>query len=59
MEQMEADTMQETVYQTMYTTLFNAVTDALEEITARDFLAAETILRQAQQTAEDLYLEAP
>ena len=51
--------MQETVYQTMYTTLFNAVTDALEEITARDFLAAETILRQAQQTAEDLYLEAP
>ena len=51
--------MQETVYKKMYTTLFNAVTDALEQISARDFFTAETILRQAQQTAEDLYLEEP
>lgn len=45
--------MSEPIYQKMYTTLFNAITDA------RDLPAAQETLRQAQQTTEDLYLEAP
>ena len=45
--------MSEPIYQKMYTTLFNAITDALAQMEAQE------TLRQAQQTAEDLYLEAP
>ena len=44
--------MSEPIYQKMYTTLFNAITDALAQLEARDLPAA-------QQTTEDLYLEAP
>ena len=51
--------MSEPIYQKMYTTLFNAITDALAQLEARDLHAAQETLRQAQQTAEDLYLEAP
>ena len=40
-------------------TLFNAITDALAQLEARDLPAAQETLRQAQQTTEDLYLEAP
>ena len=47
------------IYQKMYTTLFNAITDALAQLEAQDLPAAQEPLRQAQQTAEDLYLEAP
>lgn len=43
----------------MYTTLFNAITDALAQLETQDLPAAQETLRQAQQTAEDLYLEAP
>lgn len=49
--------MRETVYKKMYTTLFNAVTDALERMEKEDFLAAEELLRQAQQAGEELFLE--
>ena len=41
--------MRETVYKKMYTTLFNAVTDALERMEDEDFLAAQELLRRAQQ----------
>lgn len=51
--------MSEPIYQKMNTTLFNAITDALAQLEARDLPAAQETLRQAQQTAEDLYLEAP
>ena len=51
--------MSEPIYQKMYTTLFNAITDALAQLEAQDLPAAQETLRQAQQTAEDLYLEAP
>ena len=50
--------MTEPVYEKMYTTLFNAVTDALEQLEAQDPAAAAATLRQAQQSAEELYLEA-
>ena len=42
-------------YQKMYAALFNAATDALE---ALDIGRAGDILRQAQQAAEEMYLEA-
>ena len=45
-------------YQKMYTTLFNAITDAVEKIQQRNCAAAEKILIQAQQEAEDLYISA-
>ncbi len=49
--------MRETVYKKMYTTLFNAVTDALERMEDEDFLAAQELLRRAQQAVEELFLE--
>ena len=49
--------MRETVYKKMYTTLFNAVTDALERMEDEDFLAAQELLRRAQQAGEELFLE--
>ena len=51
--------MTEPIYEKMYTTLFNAVTDALEQLEARDPAAAADTLRRAQQSAEELYLEVP
>lgn len=45
-------------YQKMYTTLFNAVTDAIESIRHHNFATAESILIQAQQKTEDLYIKA-
>ena len=51
--------MSETVYRKMYTTLFNAVTDALAQLEAQDPAAAAATLTQAQQAAEDLYLDQP
>ena len=44
-------------YQKMYAALFNAATDALEALEALDIGRAGDILRQAQQAAEEMYLE--
>ena len=44
-------------YQKMYLTMFNAVTDALEELEKLNVGRAEEILRQAQQSAEEQYLQ--
>lgn len=45
------------MYQKMYTCLFNAITDALNAITAQNFGQAAELLRDAQQEAEELYIE--
>ena len=45
-------------YKTMYFRLFNAVTDAVEELQKLNFGAAAEILKAAQQTGEDSYVEA-
>ena len=45
-------------YQKMYTILFNAITDAIENIQQRNYGNAEELLVRAQQTTEDIYIEA-
>lgn len=45
------------MYQKMYTVLFNAITDSLEQMGELNFGAAQHILREAQKTAEELYME--
>ena len=45
------------IYKTMYLQLFNAVTDSLEALTAQNFGQAKEILIQAQQDAEEYYME--
>lgn len=45
-------------YQTMYSTLFNAITDALRQIEQENFDAAAALLVQAQQSAEERYLDS-
>lgn len=47
-----------TPYKKMYLHLFNAITDALEQIIARDYNRAAEILISAQQWGEDLYIES-
>jgi len=44
-------------YQKLYTTMFNAVTDALEELGRFNLGRAREILRTAQQTTEELYVD--
>ena len=44
-------------YKVMYLQLFNAVTDCLEALTAQNFGQAKEILIQAQQDAEEYYME--
>ncbi|MBQ6430797.1 MAG: hypothetical protein IJJ99_02840 [Oscillospiraceae bacterium] len=44
------------MYQKMYCLLFNAVTTAIEEIRKRNYGNAESILIQAQQESEEVYL---
>lgn len=39
-----------------YSILFNAITDALAALTQQNYGAAQTILVQAQQSAEDSYI---
>ena len=46
-------------YQKLYTLLFNAITDALTDLDAQNFGAAKDRLIQAQQQAEERYLEDP
>lgn len=40
-----------------YTTLFNAITDALEALEELNIGTAKELLRHAQQTAEELFIE--
>ncbi len=44
-------------YQKLYTTMFNAATDALDALERLDPAGARSILRDAQQRAEELYLD--
>ena len=40
-----------------YTRLFNGVTDAIKALKEQNYIKAQDILIQAQQDAEELYLE--
>ena len=44
-------------YKKLYLTLFNALTDAIDCLDRQDSEAARAILIQAQQQAEELYLD--
>ena len=46
-----------TPYQKMYATLFKAVTAALRMMEQKEFLLARSILVEAQQATEELYIE--
>ena len=43
-------------YQKMYTTLFNAITDALQLIEKENSAEAIALLKRAQQSSEDQYV---
>ena len=45
-------------YQKMYTTLFNAITDALRLIEKGNSAGAIALLKQAQQSTEEQYINA-
>ena len=45
-------------YQKMYATLFNAITDALRLIEKNDSAGAAELLRRAQQSTEDQYINS-
>lgn len=44
-------------YEKLYHLLFNAVTDALEQMEARNYGEAAETLRAAQEDAEEMYME--
>ena len=44
-------------YQTLYPYLFNRVTDAVAALQARNYGAAEDILKSAQQDTEERYAD--
>lgn len=44
-------------YQRMYYLLFNAITDALSEMDEMNFGAARETLKQAQLTAEAIFID--
>lgn len=44
------------IYEEMYYHLFNAVTDALTSLAERNYGQAESLLKQAQQDVEEIYL---
>lgn len=44
-------------YEKLYHLLFNAVTDALEQMEARNYGETEETLRAAQEEAEERYME--
>ncbi|MEG2213235.1 MAG: hypothetical protein RRY35_04995 [Clostridiales bacterium] len=46
-------------YRKMYLELFNAISDALSHMEQQNFGLAKTRLQQAQQFAEDQYINAP
>ena len=45
-------------YQKMYTTLFNAITDALRFLEKGSSAEAVALLKQAQQSSEEQYINA-
>ena len=45
-------------YKTLYALLFNAMTDALEQIDARNYGEASETLIAAQRKAEDIYINS-
>ena len=45
-------------YQKMYTTLFNAITDALQLMEKGNPAGAVALLKQAQQSTEEQYINA-
>lgn len=45
-------------YQKMYTTLFNAITDALRLMEKGNSAGAAALLKRAQQSTEELYINA-
>ena len=45
-------------YQKMYTTLFNSITDALQLIEKGNSAGAAVLLKQAQQSTEEQYINA-
>lgn len=45
-------------YQKMYSTLFNAITDALWLLENKNSAEAIALLKQAQQSTEEQYIEA-
>ena len=45
-------------YEMMYLLLFNSITDALEALEDNDIKKAQLILKRAQITAEDEYIES-
>ena len=45
------------LYQKLYHKLFNAVTDALALMEEGAFLRAGTLLQEAQEEAEELYMQ--
>ena len=45
-------------YQKMYTTLFNAVTDALRLMEKGNSAGAAALLKRAQQSTEEQYINA-
>ena len=44
-------------YQKMYLLLFNAITDSIESMEKLDFGNAKELLIQAQQRAEELFIQ--
>ena len=44
-------------YQKLYSLLFNKITDAIEQIEDKNYGIAKATLIQAQQEAEELYLQ--
>ena len=45
-------------YEKLYLLLFNSITDALEALEDNDIKQAQLILKRAQITAEDEYIES-
>jgi len=45
-------------YEKLYLTLFNALTDAIESIDKANYGTARAILIDAQQKAEDIYIDS-
>ena len=48
----------EEIYKELYYHLFNQITDALAALERQDFGKAKEILMQAQQDAEEKYIDA-
>lgn len=58
MELLDFKTVSSVPYQKMYTTLFNAITDALRMLEKGNSAGAVALLKQAQQSTEEQYIEA-